>query len=133
MKNRIEMIINVRDLTNCNELIELDLMNTTETKRKYDAFKKEHEGNKFYIRFHTKFYKGEPLLIDNVGVREIDFIEWILDWAEEYLQEWAEEYLKNWDEEQINQFSNLVQEGYDWERATEIVEKTKNSKRQAKS
>lgn len=133
MKNRIEMIINVSDLTNCNELMKLDLMNPAETKKKYDAFKKEYEGNKFCIRFYTRFYKSKKLMMDYLGVREVDFIEWILGWAEEYLQGWAEEYLKNWDEEQINQFGNLVKGGYDWERATEIVEKTKNSKGQAKS
>lgn len=125
-KNSIEMIIKVSDLTNCKELIELDLMNPAKAKSKYEDFKKKHEGNEFYIKFYTRSYKNETKMTDYVGVREIGFIEWILEWAEEYLQKWTEEYLQKWDEKQINQFSNLVKDGYDWKSATEKVENTKN-------
>ena len=104
MKNNIEMVIYVSDLEHyskgINECVELDLMNPEEAKSKYEA----HEGNKFFISDTSMTY--------DLGIGELDSIEWILDWAEEYLQ--------NWNEEQIKVFSKLINE-FDWEYASDKV------------
>ena len=109
-KNNIEMIIYVSDLTlyrkGINELIELDLMNPAESKSKYEDFKKANEGHKFFISDTSMQYE--------LGVSEFDSIEWLLEWAEEYLQGWSEE--------QIMIFSDIIYElDWDWDDASEKV------------
>lgn len=110
MKNSIEMIIYVSDLTKYNrgthDWVELDLMKPTETKRKYDAFKKEHEGDALVISDTSMTY---PL-----GVNKLDNIDFLL--------KLAENYFSNWNEEQIMVFSDLINElDWDWDDASDKV------------
>ena len=108
--NNIEMIIYVSDLKKyrqgINEWVELDLMNTAETRDKYDAFQKEHEENALFISDTSMTY--------NLGINEFDNIDYILYIADSYFAEWSEE--------QIKIFSDLINEGdYDWKDAVKIV------------
>lgn len=107
----LEIIIYVSDLTlysqGVDEWVELNLLEPTEAKRKYDAFQKKHKGHEFFI--------SDTSMTNNLGIREFNAIECILDWAEEYLC--------NWNEEQISIFSALIVDGaYDWASAADIVE-----------
>ena len=73
-KNSIEMIIYVSDLAlynrGVNEWIELDLMNPTQAKSKYDDFKKEREEHALFISDMSMTY--------NLGINEFDNIDYIL-------------------------------------------------------
>ena len=108
MKNNIEMVIYVRSLGHCskevNECVKLDLMNPTEANRKYSAFQKKRKEHGMFISNTSMTY--------DLGINELDSIEWLLDWADKYLQ--------NWDEEQLEVFSELIHE-YDWTYASDTV------------
>ena len=109
-KKAIEMIIYVSDLTlykhGINEWIELDLMNTAEAKSKYNAFKKEREEHELFISDTSMTY--------NLGINELDNIDYIL-----YI---ADIFFSNWSDEQLSVFCDVVNEGaYEWTRATKIV------------
>lgn len=109
-KNSIEMIIYVSDLTKYNRgthaWVELDLMNTKETKRKYDAFKKEHEGDELVISDTSMTY--------NLRINELDNIDFLI--------KMSEKYFSNWSEEQIMVFSDLINElKWDWDEASDKV------------
>ena len=103
-KNTIEMLIFVSDSTNCSEWVKLDLMKPTQAKSKYDEFKKEHDGHKFLISCTA--------MAHYLKLEDCTSIEWLLDWAEEYLQ--------NWNEEQIIAFSDLIT-AFDWDVASDKV------------
>ena len=110
MENNIEMIIYVSDLAlynrGINEWIELDLMNPTQAKSKYDDFQKEREEHALFISDTSRTY--------NLGINEFDNIDFIL-----YM---ADIFFSNWSEEQLSVFSDLVNEGdYEWEKSAEIV------------
>lgn len=110
-KNSIEMIIYVSDLTKynkgINDWIELDLRNPTEAKSKYEDFKKANEEHEFFISDTSMTY--------NLGINELDNIDFIL--------EMAETYFSNWSEDQIEVFSDLIAEfdDYDWDYIAEKV------------
>lgn len=102
-KKIIEMVICVSTLTNCYDWVELDLMNPTKAKSKYESFQKEHEGNKFIISDTSMTY--------GLGINEFDNIDFILDMAENYFSQWTEE--------QIKVFSDLVAESeFSWDYAS---------------
>ena len=110
MKNNIEMLIYVSDLKlykrGINEWIELDLMNPAQAKSKYDDFQKEREEHALFISDTSMTY--------NLGINELDNIDFIL-----YM---ADIFFSNWSEEQLSVFSDLVNEGdYEWTKAAEIV------------
>lgn len=109
-KNSIEMIIFVSDLTKynqgINEWIELDLMNPTEAKRKYEDFQKANEGHEFFISDTSMTY--------GLGVNEYDNIDFLLELADNYFIRWSEE--------QIMVFSDLINElEWDWDDASDKV------------
>ena len=111
-KNSIKMIIYVSDLAlynrGVNEWIELDLMNPAQAKSKYDDFQKEREEHALFISDTSMTY--------NLGINELDNIDFIL-----YM---SDIFFSNWSEEQLNVFSDLVNEGaYEW---TEAAEKVNN-------
>ncbi len=109
-KNNIEMIIYVSDLAlyneGINELVELDLMNPTEAKSKYEDFQKEREEHALFI--------SETSMTYNLGINEFDNIDFIIYMADAFFSEWSEE--------QLNVFCELVNEGdYEWTEAAKIV------------
>lgn len=109
-KNSIEMIIYVSDLTKykkgIHKWIELDLMKPTQAKSKFDAFKKEHEGNKLVISDTSMTYPLRVNKLDNI----------------DFLLELADNYFDNWSEEQIMVFSYLINElEWDWDDASDKV------------
>lgn len=110
-RNNIKMIIYVSDLAlykrGINEWIELDLMKPQEAKRKYDDFQKEREEHALFISDTSMTY--------NVGINELDNIDFII-----YM---ADIFFSNWSEEQLHVFSDLVTEGdYEWTKGAEIVD-----------
>lgn len=109
-KNNNEMIIYVSSLKKykkgINEWVELDLMNPEDAKNKFDDFKKENEGHEFIISDTSMEY--------DLGVNELDNIDFIL--------ELAEEYFRNWSEEQMMVFANLINKlDFDWEAGAKKV------------
>lgn len=109
-KKSIEMIIYVSDLAlykkGINEWIELDLMNIEEATSKYNAFQKEREEHGLFISDTSMTYE--------LGINELDNIDYII-----YM---ADMFFSSWSEEQLSIFSDLIIEGgYDWTTASKIV------------
>lgn len=109
-KNKIEMLIYVSDLAlykkGVNEYVELDLMKPADAKRKYEDFGKEREEHGLFISDTSMTYE--------LGINELDNIDFIL-----YM---ADIFFSIWSEEQLSVFSDLVTEGaYDWTTASKIV------------
>ena len=109
-KNNNEMIIYVSDLAlyakGVNEWIELDLMNIEEAQSKYNDFQKEREEHGLFISDTSMTYE--------LGISELDNIDYII-----YM---ADIFFSTWSEEQLSVFSDLVVEGgYDWTQASKIV------------
>lgn len=110
MKDTIEMIIYVSDLAlykkGINEWIELDLMNPEEAKNKYDDFQKGREGHALFI--------SDTFMTYDLGINELDNIDFIIYMADVFFSDWSEE--------QLRVFSDLVTEGdYTWTQGAEII------------
>lgn len=109
-KNNVKMIIYVSDLAlynrGVNERVELDLMKPAEARSKYDDFQKEREEHALFI--------SDTLMTYNLGINELDNIDYIL-----YI---ADIFFSTWSEEQIKVFSDLVTEtAFTWDYAINKV------------
>ena len=110
MKDTIEMVIYVSDLAlyrrGINDWIELDLMNPEEAKSKYDDFQKGREEHALFI--------SDTFMTYDLGINELDNIDFIIYMADMFFSDWSEE--------QLSIFSELVTEGgYSWTQGAEIV------------